>query len=343
MIEIRPVGPSIPSSELSSLTALRRSLDHELDPTDPEVPAERVQADLTCSSDVMQVRGFVAWSDGEAVGWARSWNYYGRRNRDALDLDVEVHPAHRRRGIGRALLAAVIPEAIADGRNRMVAFGVKSDATVAFWRSLGLEPEYEERASRLLFDGVDADLMNRWIERRDERAAELRLVRWRGRTPEEWMDPLRTARQAMDDAPLGTIEWEKGMDSADEVAGLTDWEIACGYDPWVLLAVAPSGEVAGYTKAHVDRFDRFHCQQGDTATVAAWRNRGIGRWLKAEMWTWLRAAGADVAMLETENAEENAAMLAINVEMGFEPWRTYLAWQSDLADLAAVVGSPVVD
>ena len=60
------------------------------------------------------------------------------------------------------------------------------------------------------------------------------------------------------------------------------------------------------------------------------RNRGLGRWLKAEMWRQLREQRPDVRTLDTGNAESNDAMLAINEAMGFKPHARLGIWQGSI-------------
>src|SRR5215813_11221122 len=63
---------------------------------------------------------FVAAEDGEVLGWC--WGYELRRP-DAGTMfylhELEVAPAHRRRGIGRALLAAFVAASTAAGASKL--------------------------------------------------------------------------------------------------------------------------------------------------------------------------------------------------------------------------------
>ena len=88
-----------------------------------------------------------------------------------------------------------------------------------------------------------------------------------------------------------------------------------------------TGAPAGYTVVHIPRHRPELAWQWDTVTIAEHRNRGIGRWMKADMVQWLRRAHPDVRSLDTGNAESNAPMLAINVAMGFTPLVEYGVWR----------------
>lgn len=62
------------------------------------------------------------------------------------------------------------------------------------------------------------------------------------------------------------------------------------------------------------------------------RGKGIGKWVKARMVERILREMPEARIIRTENPGSNAAMLAINVGMGFRPaWKEVL-WQMPLAD-----------
>jgi len=101
----------------------------------------------------------------------------------------------------------------------------------------------------------------------------------------------------------------------------------------VILAIEnDTGDFAGYTAIRIPDEDPARSQQSDTVTVAAHRNRGIGRWMKATMWQWLRTERPLGESLDTGNAESNRAMLNINEAMGFREIMQHTVWQKPEAD-----------
>ena len=69
---------------------------------------------------------------------------------------------------------------------------------------------------------------------------------------------------------------------------------------------------------------------GASAVFVAARGLGLGKWLKAAMLKHVQAHCPGARWIQTNNADENAAMLGINVKMGFQPWAQFTEWQLKL-------------
>ncbi|GJM38029.1 MAG: GNAT family N-acetyltransferase [Acidimicrobiales bacterium] len=231
---------------------------------------------------------------------------------------------------GRAGLATMLDLVEEDGRTSVLGWGPQLPAESAFWEGLGAELRYRERISVLDVAAVDADLMASWIDQRNERAADVQLVRFINRCPDEHLDAWTASRSAMSDAPM------EGLDINDTVYDSADIRedeaslVALGYRMMYLLALTPDGAPVGHTTVRVNTHRPGASDQWDTVVLADHRRRGVGRWLKAEMWRWLRETEPDVTRLGTGNAQSNDPMLAINVAMGYVPLCVFGAWQADV-------------
>ncbi|WP_262402405.1 hypothetical protein [Actinomadura sp. CNU-125] len=96
------------------------------------------------------------------------------------------------------------------------------------------------------------------------------------------------------------------------------------------------GEViAGFTEMVVPAGAAGRAAQYDTAVVPEHRGRRIGIWVKAGMLRWLAAERPEVREIETDNAGDNAHMIAVNEELGFRVERESMEYQAAAADLPA--------
>lgn len=277
-------------------------------------------------------RHLVARADGDVVGWARL-GLPGRDNRHVGFLDPLVHPGVRRRGAGTALVRAGVAALAADGRRTVLIEAATGTPTAAFCDALDLPVAQSWREALLRLSGVDpADAAA--VAAADHPG--YRLVAWSDRCPDELLDSYAAAKAAMNDAPVGTLDWEAMTYPPDrqreneEVAG------QLGQQCRVVAAVhAGSGEVAALTEMLVSRWSPRRAEQDDTAVVPAHRGHGLGLWVKAELLRRLLAERPDVEEIVAQNAEDNVHMWRINARLGFRTYATVCERQGAVADLAA--------
>ena len=319
-------------TQFEAVLELQQRLDRARDLGLPFTPADELRATFDDNaSDNARHERIVAFDDGQAV--AIGHVELTRDLANATLAMVEITPTHI--DASMSLLSELLKLARADGRTSVIAFGDSTPEADAFWTGLGAELRFTEQESDLDMASVDAELMRRWI---DAAPDDINLVHWTGRCPDEHIDALVVTANAMNDAPTDDLEIEDV--SFDTATLRTDFDArdACGIDYLGILAIGADGSAAGATEVFVNRFRPAFAWQWNTVVLTAHRGRGIGRWMKAAMWQRLRADAPEVATLRTGNAESNAAMLAINTEMGFRPSHLMGCWQADLATLESGIG-----
>ncbi len=334
-VEIRALSPDPPARELAAVLELRRALEREQWPHDPELPEAELSARLACSNQHLRTVALVAWSGEEAVGIAEVELQYFDANRDRCEIEVEVSPRHRRRGIGVALARELLDVVARDGRRLTAGWGPVSDQADGFWSRLGAVLRFQEHANRLDVASVDPALMERWIDERRQRAGDLELVEWVGRCPDERLDAYTAMKVAMNDAPIGDLDYEPDALSREQVRSIEQSRIDKGREHWAIIVVDPAtGEAVAHTEVQVNAYRPAVSIQNDTVVVPAYRGRRIGRWIKAEMWQRLREHRPEVDILTTYNAGDNEYMLAINHAMGYRYIASYGGWQAETAAMA---------
>ncbi len=317
-----------------SLTA-RQGFDLDLDPDLPPITADEWRA-YTSNEFLYNSRHlrYSAYHDSNVIGIG----HLSFRS-DPANLDLATARIDGTGEASEALLRVMCDAAEADNRTSLLATGLQTQDRDQFLTSHALTHRLTERLSDLDVTAVDAEMMDSWIDRRHERAADIELIGWTGPTPEEWVPQVVDAMDGMNDAP------REDMDEADEAMTperLRLYEAGSstmGEEHLVLLAVDPDGRAAGLTAVEINTHRPATSWQSDTVVLSGYRNRGIGRWLKAENWRRLREGRPEVTRLRTGNAESNGPMLGINVAMGYRPTHTYGYWQGERTDVQATLAA----
>ncbi|MEU5913561.1 GNAT family N-acetyltransferase [Micromonospora sp. NPDC047527] len=249
----------------------------------------------------------VAEVDDRVVGWVSAEPNGRTSTANFGDINLlHVHPEHRRRGIGNALLAAATDHLRPLGVRRVRAMA-QPDA-LPFARQHGFEPSRGMRYSALDLDPVPSF---------PDPPPGVRL------RPVAELDPhvlyaadVVSALDEPGDVPVDAISYQIWQNDVWDNLGL---------DRTASTAAEVDGEVAAFSLVKRDG-DRMWSDY--TGSVPAYRGRGLARLAKTAALH--RAAAAGVRVAYTSNDEANAPMLAINALLGYRP---VAAEWSCLADL----------
>ncbi|GAB3997037.1 GNAT family N-acetyltransferase [Glycomyces albus] len=264
-----------------------------------------------------------------------------RDNTHLAELELEVHPDLRRRGVGTALVAHAEARAAELGRGTVSGWAVvpseegpaMGDAAIGFAAALGYDNTLTTAVRVCDLDEVDdADLQRLWDEAWD--AAEgFELVEFEGAPPADVIDGMAYLHARMyTDMPLG--EWD--LQEADfDAARLEEMSRLCRERGELHLQAAvrhiESGEIAGFTEIIIEGGREHHCFQGDTIVDPRFRGHRLGTILKIANQRRIRDWRPRMRHVWTGNAETNAHMIAINEAVGYRRMCTEHVYQKKLA------------
>jgi GNAT superfamily N-acetyltransferase len=259
---------------------------------------------------------------GRVVGWAEAahnpWMFHPLK----YVLRLEVEPAHRRRGVGAALLARLLDELRARGALVARAVAREDDpVTVGFLTRRGFAEVWRQIPSELdlarfdpaPFAGAEAPAGVAITTLADEMAADRGVLRElyelhahcnRGQ-PE--LDPITP--RPFEEFVAGQVEGPQAMLEAWFLA--RDDGVLVGMSSLERIADRPEVVEAGYTAVHPTH-----------------RRRGIALALKLRAVGHARAAG--YRAIATDNNAVNAGMLAINTALGFRPGPAIVTYELGL-------------
>ncbi|WP_328926741.1 GNAT family N-acetyltransferase [Streptomyces sp. NBC_00190] len=315
------------------------SMAHDLPGVPPPDPGQ-IHAQLTNPTlDSRRLTWLATGADGVPVGVA-GLRLFASPGRDHLaEMELHVDPAHRRRGAGSRLLSAVVAACRTDNRRSLVVTAPAESPGEAFCERWSFRPALTLDHLLLRLDGMDGmDETHGTDETGEARMRRLgetghpgyRLTGWTGTVPDDLAAAFATAKNAMNDMPVGDLDYGSVDWDADRVRAMAKVIADRGDTLLTVAAVHDDGAMAGYTEILVPRGTPARVQQYDTAVVPAHRGHGLGLWLKAAMVRRLRAEHPGVVEIETDNAEDNVHMLAVNRELGFRSYRRTREFQLDV-------------
>lgn len=318
--EIHPFDLQTASdAEARPLNDLLRAIDVEAVPSEEPTPFEefisyeRNRSALTVAHEWVVVdrdavvgHGWVEWEDVED-------------NRHLAWAGIAVRADQRRQGIGRRLLAEIVAAAEADGRTTIggsVRPGIPAGARFA--EAFGAEQKLVGNRNALWIRELDLDMLNQWVDRAKERAADYRLVRWDGPCPDEHAEAFAELQNVMNTAPRDDLDMEDEVFTVERLRDREEVWARRGLGISTFVAVhEPTGAFAGYTELLFPPTWPTRSYQGDTGVDPAHRDKGLGRWLKAANLLAVIDERPQVERVLTWNAGSNDPMLHINHALGF--------------------------
>ena len=273
---------------------------------------------------------FLATVDGTPVATA-TYETSTYDNLHVAWLGVDVHPGHRRRGHGTAVMEHLMERARRDGKTSVGTDSWELPGPPEFAASLGFEQKQVSVNRRQYLAKIDRAEVDRLHDEALAAAADYELVRRVGPTPEEELPALVALTEAINDAPLDDLDIDDEVFPPERIVAYESAQAARGH---VLHRVVArhrqSGELAGHTVVAVDSHRPWLAHQHDTSVVRSHRGHRLGVLLKADMVRWLAEVQPQLETIDTWNAESNDHMIDVNRALGYEVLSRAFAYQRSL-------------
>ena len=260
--------------------------------------------------------------EGRPVGAARM-SLPLRDNLHLCELELAVHPQARRRGVGRRLLAEVEQRARDQGRTTLLMYADEPPAQVGsspgrrFAEALGYTWAQEEIPR-------DLDLPLDPRRAADLEAAcaayalDYTVQVWRDGCPRELLDDrAELMRRMSTDVPLGSIDIREEKWDGTRFRRHEQRNRAMDRELFSAGAVhRHTGRLVAATDMAVPRTVPERAYQNDTIVLPEHRGHRLGTLVKIAALRCLSSCSPSTRYISTWNAEENAAMIAINDALG---------------------------
>jgi len=308
-------------------------------PGDQPNPFEWYRADWLIEMDSWgQESWVISDAEGEMVGMSAAF-IDKHQNLENAECLVYVTPDFRGQGYGRALAKALFDWLEDNGRVRPSFRLPEGSEFAPIMEKAGAKDALRMRRSRLLISDLDRSLMEGWVARASERAGDYRLKFVDTPVPDDEVQRIADIQEIMNTAPMEEFVRD---DEKISVEMWRDIEKMLGARDDVLthcIAVhEPTGDYVGFTSLCYQNLYPPQAWVWNTGVDPTHRDKGLGRWIKAEMMLKVLDSLPGVERLDTFNAGSNEPMLNINVAMGFKPMLVVVNWQGDLATMREQLG-----
>ncbi|GAA3085984.1 ADP-ribose pyrophosphatase YjhB (NUDIX family)/GNAT superfamily N-acetyltransferase [Kribbella aluminosa] len=284
-----------------------------------------------------------AFEDDRVLG-AMLFEYRLADNLDTVEVEIDVPPEHRRRGIGRALWQWAVTRASQLGRTIVqTELGVPADPWpgAAFASQLGFAVEHVEE--HLVVPLPYDDLLLEDLRSAAGRLDGYRLTSWAGVCPSEYRQEYADLRTAMDrDVPTGGMTREV-LPWTVEKLETSEARVDRNYLALVTMAHTLDGAPAGYTLIFLPRADAEHAQQDDTLVLREHRGHNLGTFLKLANLAQLAEHRTTQRFLHTWTALTNAPMRKVNARFGFRAVEQNRELELELPRLRPAARGVIVD
>lgn len=341
-LQIRRFEPrAATTAEWRAYHGFRRIRHDETDPEDPilgdgtverrmkmEDPEwEEVRYTATREEDPTRLAGWLE------LGMTREGALSHETNGHMMWVDIQVHPDERRRGVATRLLARALE--VAKERNRSTLIGGTHEGTgKAFLKAIGAETGLAWRESRLYLDEMDWEKMERWVREGQRRSPGTDLIFFNDLPEPSMIEAYcELLQEVSNQEPRGNLDLGDDLLTPSILKERVDQFAKIGGTMLRAVTVEEDGALSGLTTLGYLPDERTHVHQWMTGVREAYRGRGLGKWLKAAQLLRIRDELPQVRVVRTGNATINAAMLSINVRLGFRPYREGVEGQLSVASL----------
>jgi GNAT superfamily N-acetyltransferase len=332
---IRSFAKDASLEDYAALNLFTNRIRLERLPDDPPVPVEETIQNIQSIPPFVDMRIWACWGpdQGEIIAAANVAVFRMEENQHVAQFEISVLPGYRQQGIGRQLLEQIAAFVQQENRRLLLTNTVdRIPAGETFMQRIGAKKGLEAHTNQLRMTDLNRALVASWLASGQNNLDAFELGFWDGAYPDEQLNEIVELHELTNQQPKGDLDIEDMHMTPQQIRQMEHNIFARGNQRWTFYLIdRASGKFAGYTETVWSANRPEILRQDLTGIFPQYRNKGLGRWLKAVMLDKVIRDRPEVKFVRTGNADSNAAMLKINTELGFKPYSADAIWQVELS------------
>ncbi|MFX0125338.1 MAG: GNAT family N-acetyltransferase [Candidatus Hodarchaeota archaeon] len=315
-----------------------KKIQLEMYPDDPIHSKETIKKDILLPNpDMKNYRWFVYNKDETQIIGSSRLSIY-KKSSPAYEANAHiafgflfVDQEFRRLGIGTDLLKILVTKALEE-KKTVFQVGSHLQSAYAFCKVFGGKIAITEEESRLNLADIDWNMIEKWKKEGSSKAKGVSLKRFETVAQDDIEDFCQLSTELLNQVPKEDLEWEAN-ETPETRRQREDREKKLGTIWTTIISREANGTISGLTETfyHPDRATLLY--QGLTGVKEEYRGRGLGKWLKAEMVSYVKERFPDVKSIVTDFALTNDPMIAINRRLGFKLYKKYKDYKFKVDEL----------
>lgn len=250
---------------------------------------------------------------------------------------VSTLKAHRRKGIGKSLLACAQKEAEIIDAEKINTY-VENPESLGFAQKFGGVISAKKNMKYLLLSEANYTKAQEWIEELGAKNSGINLGFF-DKIPDElldkFIDSFNTMNRDNPDVAQGLMEYEPW--TAEHFREVEEKSEKRGLKRFTILAFDKDKNIVGLTMVKTENSLPSSISQSLTGTIRSHRGLGLAKLLKAEMLMYIKLNLPGFVVVTTWNNQRNEAMNHINAELGYRDAQPCFDCQFEVASLGKLL------